>query len=90
MGRKLAGLIVHSALDAVQVTTNVLLSTRLSGPARFRVQSTVAALRCAADAGDVDLSVEQLDTWMKSLEAADRDGQFLYSHVTYIVVAEKS
>ena len=51
-----------------------------------------ASTRCWStnDAGDVDLSVEQLDAWMESLEAADRDGQFLYSHVTYIVVAEKS
>ncbi len=89
MGRKLPGLIAQSALRTVHVTTNVLLSTTLSGPARFRVQSTVAALRCAAQAGQADLSVEQLDGWMESLEEADRDHRFLYSHVTYIVVAEK-
>lgn len=89
MGRKLPGLIAQSALRTVHVTTNVLLSTTLSGPARFRVQSTVAALRGAAQAAHVDLSVEQLDAWLESLEKADREDRFLYSHVTYIVVAER-
>lgn len=89
MGRKLPGLIYESPFVPVTVTSNVLLSTELSGPARFRIEATVAVLRSAAEAGQVDLSMEQLESWMNSLEAANRNGQFLYSHVTYIVIAEK-
>lgn len=89
MGRKLPGLISQSPLVPRAVTSKVLLSTELSGPARFRVESTAAVLREASDAGEVDLRVEQLDSWITSLQVAERNGQFLYSHITYIVVAEK-
>lgn len=90
MGRKLPGLIAQGPLTPVTVTSHVLLSTELSGPARFRVESTAGVLRKAAEAGESKLSVDQLESWMSDLEQADRTGQFLYSHVTYIVVAQKS
>lgn len=89
MGRKLPGLIRRSPLVPVTVTSNVLISTELAGPARFRVDATVAALDAAARAGRVDLTSEELAAWMATLEAADRNGEFLYSHITYIVVADK-
>ncbi len=89
MGRKLAGLVQHSPLVMGTVGCEVLVSTRLAGPARFRVKATVSALRRAAQAGKVDLTVEELDSWKTSLETADKNGEFLYSHNTYVVVADK-
>jgi len=89
IGRKLPGLVHRSALVPARVTSNVLLSTELSGPARFRVESTVDTLRNACREGTVDLTVDELDGWKASLDQADAEGRFLYSHVTYVVVADK-
>jgi len=89
IGRKLPGLVHRSPLVPVEVTSHVLLSTELTGPARFRVEATVDTLRDACRQGTVDLGLEELESWRASLEAAAADGQFLYSHVTYVVVADK-
>jgi len=89
MGRKLAGLVGQSPLVLTAVSSHVLLSTALDGPARFRVETTVAALRVALRNGEVELREEDLDSWLASLENADGEGRFLYSHITYIVVADK-
>jgi len=89
MGRKLAGLVGQSPLLPRAVTSHVLLSTTLDGPALFRVETTVAALRQGCENGELDLSVQDLDSWMASLEKAADEGRFLYSHITYIVVADK-
>ncbi len=89
IGRKLPGLVHRTPLVPVAVTSHVLLSTELTGPARFRVDATVETLRDACRRGDVDLSLEELESWRQSLADADADGQFLYSHITYVVVADK-
>ncbi len=89
MGRKLAGLLRHSPLVPVATTAHVLLSTTLEGAARFRVETTVAALREACGVGEVDVSLEDLESWKDSLEVANQQGRFLYSHLTYVVVAER-
>ena len=89
IGRKLPGLVHQSPLVAVTVTSNVLLSTELAGPARFRVESTVDTLRDACRDGSVDLTLDELEGWKASLDRADAEGRFLYSHVTYVVVADK-
>jgi len=89
IGRKLPGLVHQSALVPVAVTSQVLLSTELTGAARFRVGSTVDTLRTACRDGAVDLTLEELESWKTSLEDAAARGQFLYSHNTYVVVADK-
>lgn len=89
LGRKMAGIVRNSPLERVRFDTRVLAGTELSGPARIRVRSTFALVRQASLAGAVDLTTDDLDAWMASLVAADRDGRFFYSHTTYIVVARK-
>lgn len=89
MGRKLAGLVQRSPLERVAVDARVLLRTELAGLAELRLKSTYAVVRDAVRIGGTDLTMEQLDTWRDSLLAADRNGDFLYAHTTYIVVARK-
>ena len=90
LGRKLAGLVRSSPLERVVVDTRVLASTEMHGPAEVRIKSTFALVRRASLAGQVDLTIDDLDEWMAGLVAADREGRFFYAHTTYIVVGRKS
>jgi SAM-dependent methyltransferase len=89
MGRKLAGVVHRSPLRRLGVDTHGLLSTELRGPAELRVKSTFSVLCEASVAGRVDITVPELESWLAGLRAADRRGEFLYAHTTFIVVAEK-
>ena len=87
MGRKLPALVGRSPLERVSVDTFVLLRTELAGLADLRLRSTYAVVRDAIAADRSDLTMTELDAWRAGLEAADRAGEFLYSHTTYLVVA---
>ena len=89
MGRRLAAIVGRSPLRRIGVGTHVLLSTELRGPAELRVKSAFSVLRDASAAGQVDLTVTELESWMASLRAADARGEFLYAHTTFVVTAEK-
>ena len=80
----------QSPLDVTAVTSHLLLSTTLDRPARFRVETTVDAVRPLCRSGQVDVSATDLDSWMASLHKAAGEERFLYSHNTYIVVAHKT
>ena len=89
IGRKLPGLIAASPLHRESVESRVLLGTELNGPPEVRVRSMFALVREASLAGEVDITIEELEAWMESLRIADREGRFLYTHITYIVVATR-
>jgi SAM-dependent methyltransferase len=82
MGRRLPALVRHSPLRRTAVGTSVFLSTSLAGLALVRIRTMVATLR---DAGA--MSPDDLASWREGLDAADRDGRFLYAHTTYLVEA---
>ncbi|MGH9283659.1 MAG: methyltransferase domain-containing protein, partial [Acidimicrobiales bacterium] len=90
MGRRLAAELLRSPLRRTAVDTAVFLSTSLSGPALMRVRTMFATLRDATPNGTGRPDVDELTTWRQGLEEADRAGQFLYAHTTYIVEAEKA
>ena len=87
MGRKLPALLLGSPLERDSVDTFVLLRTELAGLAELRLRTTYAVVRDAIGGGRSDLTMAELDAWRAGLEAADRSGDFLYSHTTYLVVA---
>ena len=89
MGRKLPALVRHGPLQRLSVDTRVLLCTELRGLAELRLKSTYAGVRDAVRAGSTDLTQAEVDAWRASLERADGDGSFLYSHTTYLVVAAR-
>lgn len=87
MGRKLAGLIARSPLERVALGAQVLQRAELVGPARARIDDMVGNLRIAARAGEIDVTLEDLESWMASLEAANERGEFFYAQTAYTVVA---
>ncbi len=87
MGRKLAGLVGRSSLQATNVDAQVMTSSRLDGPAKMRIEDITATLRRGAGEGKVEVSPSELDDWTTSLVAADAAGNFFYAQTAYVVVA---
>lgn len=67
-----------------------MVSTALTGPERWRVESTVAALREAYVDGRSTLTVDEPAEWQARLAQADTGGWFFYSRATFVMVTEKS
>lgn len=87
MGRRLPALVRQSPLLLTDVTSHVMLSTQLAGPARMRVEDIATRLRRASRDGGAQLTTAELDDWQASLHAADRSDEFFFAQTAYVVVA---
>ncbi len=87
MGRRLAGLVRRSplSLETVRAFTTVLPS--LAEAQAARLAEVVMAVRRGAMRGLGHVTVAEIETWTEQLQAAERDGGFLFSETAYLLTA---
>ena len=87
MGRRLAGLVRHSTLhlESVRAHTTVLPTLAEAQAARLAEVAMAVARSAHRDLGHV--TVAELETWTEQLQAAERDGNFLFSETAYLLTA---
>jgi len=79
----------HPDYDSVVISGGDVALTRRIVHLFSDYVDPVDTLRNACRTGAVDLTLDELESWRVSLEDAEARGQFLYSHITYVVVADK-
>ena len=87
MGRRLAGLVRRSPLQLETVRAHTTVFPFLAEARAARLAEVVMAVRRSARRGVGHVTVAEIEAWTDQLQAAERDGDFLFSETAYLLTA---
>jgi ubiquinone/menaquinone biosynthesis C-methylase UbiE len=87
MGRRLAGLVRRSSLQLETVRAHTTVLPTLAEAQAARLTEVAMAVERSARGGLGHVTVAEIQTWTDQLEAAERDGDFLFSETAYLLTA---
>ncbi|OHV42130.1 methyltransferase type 11 [Parafrankia soli] len=90
LGRRLAGLVRRSPLALESVEAHTTVSPTLAEAMPLRLGEIHDAVHRCADRGLGHVSLDELAEWSRQLQAAQDDGDFLFSETAYVVTARRA